>query len=199
MIRLEVKLDKFKRGIAALARRVKDLTAVARDVGGHVVARIKRSMPSQGEPSGPGEFPASRHGGRGLRGSVTYNVLDGGAGVEIGTPLVYGGVLHFGTAEYLGGPIRPVNAKALAIPLGEPRRPRDVSGLTWRPNRPETAARHKRGVLGIGEGEDFEPLFALQTEVTIEPRPWLDLTDEDEEYLYDALERELDREAFGDR
>ncbi|HUX16508.1 MAG TPA: hypothetical protein VMW52_08540 [Phycisphaerae bacterium] len=197
MIRLEFKMNEVKRGIGEMIAQLEDPTPVARDFGGHVVARTKRSMPSQNEGSAAGEPPASHHGGRGLRGSVTSNVLDGGKGVEVGTPLVYGGVLHEGTQEYLGGPIRPKTAKALAIPLGRARgkRPRDFTDLQWRPNRERSEI--KRGVLGIGDGEEFEPLFALQTEVVIEPRPWLFITDEDEKYLADRLTEAIEKQAFG--
>ncbi len=192
MIGLRVEMAEFHRELAAKAARVGDLMPVARDFGGHVVSDIKRRMPSQHEPSSPGGFPASHRRGRGLSGSISSIELAGGKGVDIGTPLVYGGVLHHGTEKYLGGPIKPKRAKALAIPLPAARgkRPRDFGDLQWRPNR--QPSRIKRGVLGTLVGDKFTPLFALQTEVTIEPRPWLMITEEHWEYLDTVLTAHMD-------
>jgi len=199
-VRLEADLRQFEKRIKRLVRAVKDLTPVARDFGGHVVRRIKDSFQRQGEASAPGEVPATHRGGRGLAGSVTFNVLPNGEGVEIGTPLTHGEVLHRGTQEALGGPIRPKNAKALTIPISpraRGKRARDFAGIFRVPAGPGSEPEDV-GILAIaGSGDSVVPLFALRTAVTIEPRPWLGITDSDEEYLGEALERQFDREAFG--
>jgi len=199
MVGIEIDARRLNEGIRALAANVKNLERVAASFGGHVVRRIAKSFKRIGREAQnvPGGFPATRHGGYGLRGSISYNVLSGGAGVEIGTPLVYGGVLHFGTQEYLGGPIRPVQAKALSVPVADEsrgKRPRDFPDLEWRPNVLSKRGGIRRGVLGVESAEDFEPLFALQTEVTIEPYPWLEIVEEDTQFLADALQKQFERE-----
>ncbi len=199
-MRLQADMRRFDKRIKRLVAFVRDLTPVARDFGGHVVRRIKDSFQRQGEASAPGEFPATHQGGRGLAGSVTFNVLPDGQGVEIGTPLKYGGVLHLGTQVALGGPIRPKRAKALTIPISpraRGKRARDFAGLFRVPAGPGSDPTDL-GILAIaGPGESVVPLFALRTAVTIEPRPWLEIVDADADYLGDALERQLDREVFG--
>ncbi len=199
MIRMKARLGDFERDIRAMARELDDPTPVARDFGAHVVRRTKKGMPSQDEASSPGGPPASHRGGRGLRGSVTHNVVEDGHGVEVGTPLIYGGVLHEGTDEYLGGPIRPKNAKALTIPISDKakgRRARDFEDLFFVPAGPG-AAPEDLGILALPLGDDdFEPMFALRTEVTIEPRPWLFITDEDGGYAADRFEEQLDKKVF---
>ena len=206
MIGLKADFKKFARKIEKLVRQVADLSPVARDFGGFVTRRIKTEMPAQEEPAAAGQPPASHHGGRGLRGSVTNNVLD--VGVEIGTPLVYGAIQHF------GGLVRRKNAGALTIPIDKKargKRARDFAGLFRIPAK-RGAPPEDRGILairtGVGRdaagkfsrtasgGKNIKPLFALRTKVTIKPHPWLEITGEDAEYLVVALERQVYKEVF---
>ena len=200
MIRLEIESREMQKRIASLARRTKDLTPVAREWAGGVVRRIRDSFPRQSEPSEPGGPPSIHSGQRGLVGSITHNILPQGEGAEIGTPLVYGGILHMGTRRYLGGPIRPKRARALTIPLtreAKRKRARDIPGLFRVPAEPG-APPEDVGILALaGPGESIVPMYALRTAVSIDPRPWLEIVEEDEVSLVDILGRQLDREVFG--
>jgi len=194
MLRLKLDSRKLRRKLAGIASRIKHLRPVAADFGDHLIRGWIKSMPVQTQPSEPGGPPAIHH--RDLARSLTRNVLEAGAAVEAGTPFPSGGVLHFGTQKYLGGPIRPREKKALTIPLTDAARGKragDFGKLQFRPSR-RGGKKNIIGVLGLGKGPEFEPLFALATEVTIAPRPWAIVAEEDETYLFKAMTDHLLKE-----
>ena len=193
MIGIEVDMRQVNAGLKALVESVKNISRPLRSFGAEVVRRTKLSMPSQehGSPSAVGSPPASHHGGIGLRGSVTYNVLEGQQAVEIGTPLVYGAI------QQTGGKILPVEAKALAVPISPTargRRPRDFDDLFIFQSTSGKHALMLGREVGKGKNRKLEPMFILLRSVTLPARPWLEITVEDADYLGNELQKQFERE-----
>lgn len=190
MIGLRFDTRKLDRGLRDLARGIKDMTPVARDFGAHMVRKWVMRFPRTGghEAGGAGGPPAVQSAD--LRNSLTSKVRDGGAAVEMGTPLIYGMIQHF------GGTIKPKEKKALTVSIADQsygKRAIDFGDLNFLPSKGGGPSGHAIGVLGMGEGEDFKPLFALMEEVTLPERPWLVIEDDDYDYLGKRMVEHLDK------
>lgn len=183
---IKVDMNDVPDDIRELAERVENPEPVLDDFGGRLVREMTKSFAqtSRGEPSEPGNAPAVQSGD--LKNSLTREVSD--EELEVGTPLVYGEIQH------RGGTIEPDDAEALTIPVAnkaQGKRARDFDDLFFRPASDE-AEDNIIGVLGEGQGEDFEPIFALAEEVTLPERPWLKIESDDWEYLGDRFREELE-------
>jgi hypothetical protein len=167
------------------------------------VRRIKQSFkvtPAL-EAAAEGEPPHAHR--RAFSKSIAFEVMRLDTAVEIGSSDIRANLLQH------GGIVRPVKAKALAVPALEEdaslygKRPRDVPGLTYVP-MPQTGT----GLVGVlirgrmkGRGkkrhEAFAPAFWLYGRVRIRPHPWLAITEGDWDYFGDALQKRADRAVGG--
>ncbi len=193
MIALDVDMREVERGLKGLAEAIADMTPVARDFGAHMVRKWVMRFPRTGghEASAAGEPPAVQSAA--LRNSLTYEVGDGGDSAEMGTPLVYGLIQHFGGVIHMrpGGP-------HLTVPIADESYGKgafDFGDLDFRPSKGGGPSGHSIGVLGEMAGGDFKPLFALLTEVEIEEHPWLVVEQEDYDYLGDRMVEHLNKET----
>lgn len=66
-------------------------------------------------------------GGTGQAGPGGYVDMDGQGVVTVGTNVAYAAMMNFGTTKMPGGVLRPVRAKALAIPLPDGKWASDVT------------------------------------------------------------------------
>ena len=161
---------------------------------------VEYSIPENFRVGGrPNKWPATHRGGqigrnRGrLLKSMGWEMR--GKELRVGTNVRYAKQFHF------GGTIKPVKAKALAIPAqpGSQRRPRHYGDLSYAP--PVNGDSDSRGVLGRrvrrGRGKarkmTFIPLFYLRAKVEQDPRPFLLWQAEDIAYA----ERELVAHVMG--
>jgi len=178
--------DEASPAIRRMFRALNDPSRALDDFGNRVVRSIVTRMP-RGQDAEKGQPPVVRSGK--FRAGVTYERL-GKRGIDVGTNDVRGRILHE------GGIIRPRRAKALAIPLNREARkrgprewPQGALFLIRSDDKPDTV-----GVLFRKKGRDgVEPMYVLRGKVTIQPHPWLEVTDEDWAYFAGRLSQELGR------
>jgi len=180
-------MKKVRARFARMARVLDDPGPVLRDFGHQVVASVVDGFQrvARGEQSAPGLPPANRSGL--LRQSVTFEVK-GATAVEIGTNLIYGAIQHF------GGVVKPVRARALAIPLNAAARRRGPR--EWPDGTlflvPDDDDPDRVGILFRAKGaEDLEPMYVLRAKVTLPARPWLKIYPQDVEYFLARIEEEM--------
>lgn len=141
---------------------------------------FQRAPKGESAPAGRPPFAHTRDFSR----SIVSQVASDGHSVTIGTVDVRGRILQE------GGVIRPVKAKALAIPISEKaygKRPRDFADLV------------RKGHFLVreigGKRSRSEMMFLLTDEVEIKEHPWLVWEDEDTRMLGHELEDQADREV----
>lgn len=170
-----------------LGDRAEQVSEVLEDIGERMV---EYSIPENFRQGGrPNPWPGSAYSHADLMqessrllNSVQFEVNNGQ--LRVGTNAEYAAQRHF------GGDIRPVRAKALAVPLpGIPvsmRRPRHWGDrLTFAPT--QNGDSDSRGILGEEDGDLFIPRFALRARVSQPPRPFLLFQDDDIAYAEQAI------------
>jgi hypothetical protein len=198
MLGLEVRVESANvpDRIRNLGRLFADPTPILKDFGSHVVRRLKMqgAVKPKMKPAAAGEPPAVHT--RGFSKSIGSE-MRGSRAIAIGSSFVGADLLQH------GGVVRPVRARALAIPVdvrAYGKRPRDFSNLTLLPpvkgvssafgpyNLGRLARIPKRG--GV---ERIQTLFILLRQVTIKPHPWLSITDDDWSYLGEVMQSKADK------
>jgi hypothetical protein len=177
----------------ALFARVGNPEPVLRDVGEYKRRQIVLSMPrmARNVPSAAGGPPARRTGLLSQR--MTYAVE--GPRLDVGTTDVRARLLHY------GGTVRPVKAKALAIPVHRDamgKRPGDFGNLVFVARKgsgrpPLLIRRVEKGPEGKKRLDREDVMFVLLKSVTIQARPFLLWRQPaDEQYALKSLRRHVE-------
>jgi phage gpG-like protein len=179
--------EQISERIHGLARRIDDMTPVARDFGAHMIRVWSLKFPRvPGTESGPaGEPPAVKSGA--LKNSLHYEVKSGGDELEAGSTEPHAAIQH------AGGTIRPRNKRALTVPINAEaygKRARDFADLFRIPPGPGEES-EDLGILAVRRGDDIVPMFALRGKVTLPARPWLIVYPDDWDYLGESMERHI--------
>lgn len=191
---VQVTDDSLSVALAGRARRAADLRPLLATVGTIFVKGSKLRFDAGGDP--PGSWPPTRRGGTILRDtglfarSVHFRVLDERS-VAVGSNRPGANIHQF------GGTIRPVKAKALAIPLpGIKGRPREFEDTFVRSAKlDEDGGKGKRlGIIfqriGPGKGQ-VRPLFVLMSSVDIPARPFVGYGEYERRWLPAAIRKHL--------
>lgn len=197
MLRIKSNGDVVLRDLDAAARVLRDPAELLEDLGEHMVnTSIPQTFRAGGRPSpwpkSKWQNEAAMQGTGALQRSVRHEVR--------GRKLRVGSNLRYARQRQLGGEIRPVKARALAIPLpGMPnsmRRPRRWGDRLFYMESTKGDA----NTVGILASKDRQgsvtPRFVLRSKVTQPARPFVQFLDEDLVYLQGALARHL-QEAVG--
>lgn len=183
MLEIEVEDSGLPDRLEELASRLEDARSILADAGGYWQRRVKKSMPEHGpnnpEPADEGEPPAI-HTSEYVH-SIIYEAEEDE--LRLGSSSIRARILHE------GGTIR-ARSGMLSVPIAAEsygKRPADFSGLELGP-RFRSQGMNKVLLGRPGEGEDFEPLFVLQPQVTIKPHPHIEFTRDDRVYLGDAIQ-----------
>lgn len=188
MIVLDAKaLEETAERIHGLARRIDDLTPVARDFGGHMIRAWSLRFPRLPEhTAAPAGGPPAVQSGA-LKNSLHYEVKSGGDEVEAGSTEPHAAIQH------RGDPIRPRRAKALTVPISPEaygKRARDFADIFRIPAKPGQEP-EDLGILAVERGDEVVPLFALRGSVRLPARPWLVVLQDDWDYLGESMERHI--------
>jgi len=169
--------------------RAKDTRPVMEDFAEYMVRSIHKNFEVGGRPTSwkPSRSEKTLQDSARLKNSVWQK--SNTTSMQVGSNAKYGRIQHF------GGVIKPVKAKALAIPLqdwikGGPRRYKNLFFLEPEKGKPGTVGILARSIGGKGS-EEVQPMFALRSSVKLPPRPWLLFQVEDREYVAKTLARYL--------
>lgn len=189
MLKVEIDARQARALVTGALERCRDASPVMADFAGHMETSVDLNFEQGGRPErwAPSKSEQTQQRSGRLRGSITSSFT--ATSMQIGTRLAYA------RQRQEGGPIVPVNARALAIPLQDWIRggPRRYSGLVYIP--PTKGKAESRGILGRpvtrGRGknkrEEIVPMFALRSRVVQPARPFLLFQAADAAYVAEQL------------
>ncbi len=204
MLSLHTEDKGVKLMLSGLSKATEDMSAFWETAGSFMVRSIANTFRMGGNPKWSASGRASAEGGRTLllsnrlRNSIAFNA--GRGDVFIGTNVGYARL------QNEGGIVKPVKAKALAIPLHKEARKaaanvksvREIEGL-WILDRKGKApllcktkgerTSKKTGAVSLKSKVSIEPWFVLLKSVKVPARPFLRVTDADMK----ALEKMLNK------
>lgn len=174
------KLRRALQSIASIERPEPVYEALAQ----HVVRRVSKMFQRGGGEANSGEPPYVRT--QDLAKSLVYAV--NATGLDVGTNKTYSAQVHFGGVVRMKDKLLtvPVNAKARG------KRAREFD-LHFIPKSPASTNEYLRGCLVkfVGKDKKIEPYFALMTQVTTLPHPYLYWAEADGLYALRLLAKRM--------